>query len=278
MARRESSSGVTNNSMTRRSTSSRMLSPVRTHAFLVSFPRSGTTLLTHVLAAHPQILSLDEPRTLADSADLADSDAGLDRLAAMREDELDVYRDAYWRRAAAAGFSGSQSVLVEKMPLYSEILCLIAKLFPDAKILFALRDPRDVVFSCFRRRFAFTRQLYELATLEGAAAYYDATMTLAEIYRRKISLPILNIRHDDLVSDFDRQNHAICEFLGVEGGVALDRYAERARLSDISTPNAAQISRGIRRESLGQWRPYAEQMKPVLPLLAPWVEKFGYED
>ena len=167
---------------------------------------------------------------------------------------------------------------MEKVPLYSEILCLVAKLFPDAKILVALRDPRDVVLSCFRRRFAFTREMYELLTLEGAAAYYDATMRLLELYRSKLSLPFHEIRHEDIISDFAGQTRAVCDFLEVDRNVVLTGYTERVQKSDLATPNAAQISRGIRREGMGQWRPYAEHMKPVMPLLQPWVEKFGYGD
>jgi len=252
-------------------------SPVRAHVFLVGFPRSGTTLLTHVLAAHPQITTLDERYTLADSAEFPASDAGLDRLVGMSEAELDVYRGAYWRRATVAGLTGKESVLVDKMPLYSETLCVIARLFPNAKVLFALRDPRDVVFSCFRRRFAFTRQMYELLTLDGAAGFYDAMMSLAELYRSKLRLPVFNIRHEDLVTDFEDRMRAICEFAGVQANAALETYEKEARLRDIATPNAAQISRGIRRESIGQWRPYTEHMKPVMPVLEPWIRKFGYE-
>ena len=55
------------------------------------------------------------------------------------------------------------------MPLNTVLLPLVAKLFPDAKILFALRDPRDVVLSCFRRRFGMSPQMYDFLTLEGAA-------------------------------------------------------------------------------------------------------------
>ncbi|MBV9570909.1 MAG: sulfotransferase [Alphaproteobacteria bacterium] len=252
-------------------------SSVRSHVFLLGFPRSGTTLLTHVLNAHPDVTALDEPQTLTESGELVASDAGLEKLAALADPELAPYREAYWRRAAAAGFAGDTGVLVEKMPLYSEILCLIAKLFPDAKILVALRDPRDVVLSCFRRRFAFTRQMYELLTLEGATNYYDATMRLLELYRTKIALPFREIRHEDLVLDFEGQTRALCGFMGVDPNVALTGYAERVRHSDMATPNAAQISRGIRRESMAQWRPYAEQMKPVMPLLEPWIARFGYE-
>lgn len=251
-------------------------SPVRSHVFLLGFPRSGTTLLTHILDSHPDITALDEPRTLTESAELVASDAALDRLASLSDDDLALYRAAYWRRAASAGFEGGTNVLVEKVPLYSEILCLIAKLFPEAKIVFAIRDPRDIVLSCFRRRFSFTPQMYELNTLEGAAVYYDATMQLLELYRSKLALPLYEIHHENLVADFARETTALCNFIGAAPDVALGRYAERLGGRNITSPNAPQIARGIQQEALGQWRSYANQMKPVMSLLERWIETFGY--
>lgn len=249
---------------------------VKTHAFLVSFPRSGTTLLSHVLDAHPGIVSLDEKRTLTDSIQLTTNDEGLDRLAAMSDDELEPLREAYWRRVEEAGFSGASDVLVDKMPLYSDLLCLVARLFPEAKILFALRDPRDVVFSCFRRRFSMTRQNYELLTLESTSRYYDTIMSLSEIYRERLSLPFFDTRHEDLVADFDGRTQALCDFLGVGFDAQIKDFAARARKRDIATPNAAAIGRGIDAASTEQWRAYAKHFEPVMPILTPWIARFGY--
>lgn len=256
--------------------SSKAVSRVPGHVFLVSFPRSGTTLLSHVLGAHPEVTALDEKRTLATTLDLAASDAGLDRFTQMSEDALDHHREAYWRRAAACGFKGTERVLVDKMPLNTVNLCLVAKLFPQAKVVFALRDPRDVVFSCFRRRFDMSRQHYELLTLKGTAVYYDAVMGLGEIAREKLALPFFDIRNEDLVADFDAATRALCGFLGIESDVALARYAERAAARDIATPGAAQIARGLTRDGIDRWRPFASHMTDVLPILAPWVARFGY--
>src|SRR5205823_7949719 len=63
-------------------------------------------------------------------------------------------------------------------------LPLIARLFPRAKILFACRDPRDVVLSCFRRRFRMNPAMYQMLTLDGAAHFYDAVMDFAERARQ----------------------------------------------------------------------------------------------
>jgi hypothetical protein len=54
-------------------------------------------------------------------------------------------------------------------------------------------------------------------------------------------------------------------------------FAQRSKARAVATPSATQVARGISSEGVGQWRRYANEMREVLPLLAPWVEKFGYE-
>ncbi len=133
----------------------------RTHVFLVGFPRSGTTLLEQVLASHGQVEAMEERACLADSArEFFGADAGLDRLATLSGSALEPWRQAYWRRVAEAGAAAAKPVFIDKLPLNLVFLPLIAKLFPEAKILLALRDPRDVVLSCFRRRFAMNAGMY----------------------------------------------------------------------------------------------------------------------
>jgi hypothetical protein len=167
-------------------------------------------------------------------------------------------------------------VFVDKMPLYSVFLCLIAKLFPRAKILFAVRDPRDVVLSCFRRRFVMTQQMYELTALESAASYYDQVMRLRERYREVLGLTFCDVRHENMVGDFDRETRRICDFLGVEWNAGLREFARSVPARSVNTPSGPQLARGLFTQGVGHWRRYAPQLAPVLPQLAPWAERFGY--
>jgi len=250
----------------------------RTHVFLVGFPRSGTTLFENVLAAHPDVVSLEERDCLESaSADYLASPEGLMRLARIEPLEAERQRTAYWSRVRKHGVDPRGRVFIDKMPLASVALPLIAKLFPDALILFARRDPRDVVLSCFRRRFGMNPSMYQLLTLEGAAAYYDCVMRLSEIYRQLLPLPQHLVRYEKLVEDFEVTARAACDFLGLEWDQALFDFAAKARSRGIATPSAPQVVRGLNREGQGVWRRYREQMAPVLPLLEPWVQRFGYD-
>ena len=249
----------------------------RTHVFLVGFPRSGTTLLEQVLAGHRDIESMEERECLMEAAEeYVFPPGGLDRLAALPEPALEAWRDAYWQQVGEAGHSAAKPVFIDKMPLNTLLLCLVAKLFPGAKILFALRDPRDVVLSCFRRRFRMNAPMYELLTLPGAANYYDVTMQLAELYREKLGLAIFDARYEALVTDFDREIDRLCVFLGVERDEGMQRFAENAKRRGSATPSAPQVARDLYTHGMEQWRRYAAELAPVMPVLVPWVSRFGY--
>lgn len=249
----------------------------KAHVFLVGFPRSGTTLLENVLAAHPEVVSLEEKDLLAPAAaSYLASNEGLVRLARIGSGEALRQRDAYWAVVRGHGVEPRGKVFIDKMPLASVQLPLVAKLFPNARVLFARRDPRDVVLSCFRRRFGMNPSMYQLLTLEGAAAFYDAVMGLSERYREILPLAQHIVRYESLVEDFEGTARSACDFLGLEWDTGMADFAARARSRGISTPSAAQVARGLNREGQGAWRRYEGQMNPILPLLAPWVERFGY--
>ncbi len=249
----------------------------KAHIFLVGFPRSGTTLLENVLAAHPEVVSLEEKDCLAaTSAAYMTSDSGLERLAQIGSGEALRQRESYWAMVRKFGIEPRGRVFIDKMPLSSVQLPLIAKLFPNARVLLARRDPRDVVLSCFRRRFGMNPSMYQLLTLEGATAYYDAVMRLLELYREILPLPEHVVRYENLVEDFEATARGACDFLGLEWDQGLMDFAAKVRARGISTPSAAQVARGLNREGQGAWRRYREHMAPVLPLLDPWVQRFGY--
>src|SRR5262249_22022889 len=122
----------------------------RTPVFLVGFPRSGTTLLEQILASHPQVATLEERDTLDDAASqLMSSDSALRRWALLSSAEIERLRTSYWQRVDAVTPIPLRAAFVDKQPLNAVMLPLIHRLFPDARIFLALRDPRDVVLSCF---------------------------------------------------------------------------------------------------------------------------------
>lgn len=248
------------------------------HVFLVGFARSGTTLLEQVLASHSQIVALEEKPTVDDAIlEFMKDNESLDRLAAMDEAEADVWRERYWANVRRFGVEPKDKVFVDKLPLHTVYLPVIGKLFPRAKILLARRDPRDVVVSCFRRRFRPNPLVVEFTDLERTAGLYAAAMRLAEIYGETLALPRHIHRHEDLVEDLDKETQAICEFIGVPWDANMRNFVDTANKRDIRTPSAQQVRRGLYKDGMAQWRRYGATIDPIQPILAPWVDAFGYE-
>ena len=249
------------------------------HVFLLGFPRSGTTLLEVALDGHPRVASLEEHELLK-SGVLRYMREPVDFGSLMRadEDELEVLRERYWHEVRETGLDVTGKVFVDKHPLHSLKLPLIARLFPQAKILFAQRDPRDVVLSCFRRRFSMNPAMYQLLTLEGAAAFYDATMRLAEQARPLLGLHWHVVRYESLVADLEQQLRVICDYLGLETVPNLGDFASRAQARERATPSTARLARGLDKSGVGHWRHYRSSLQSILPTLAPWVQRLAYPD
>ena len=153
-------------------------------------------------------------------------------------------------------------------------LPIIARLFPEAKVLFALRDPRDVVLSCFRTNFRTNLLTYELLRIEDAGRFYAAYMQLAGMFRDRLPVELLSVRHEDLLDDFEGRVREVCDFIGIDVRPGMLDFAASKRR--VATPSAHQLKAGLTRAGAGQWSLYADQMAPALGHLAPWVERFGY--
>jgi len=247
------------------------------HVFLMGFPRSGTTLLEVALDGHPAVASAEELELLTDSVlRFMREPLDLRALAKASDAELAPLRAAYWTRVRSAGIDVAGKVFVDKHPLNTLKLPLIARLFPEARVLFALRDPRDVVLSCFRRRFKMNAAMYELLTLGGAAAFYDAVMGYAEQLRPTLGLAWQSVRHEDLVADFDAGMRGICNFIGVPWVEGLGDFGGRVQTREQATPSTAQLSRGLDASGIGHWRHYAPELEPIALTLGYWVRGYAY--
>jgi hypothetical protein len=248
------------------------------HAFLVGFPRSGTTLLEQALAGHSQVAALEEAPTLAAvHAEFMSSPQGLERLARLSPQEAATWRARYWAEVAGHGVETAGRLFLDKAPAGTVDLPLVAKLFPHARILFALRDPRDVTLSCLRNNFQLNAMTYAFTDLAQTADCYAACMDLAQTYRRVLSLKVLDVRHEALITDFEGGLAEICRFLDLTLEPGMSDVAGTANRRSVRTPSAQQVRAGLNRKGLARWRSYEAEVAPVLPVLEPWVRRFGYD-
>ncbi len=247
------------------------------HIFLAGHPRSGTTLAENILASLPDAVAIEERPTIAGlGREILNSADGFARFAALPGAELAALRDDYWTRATrAAGTDLSGKLFIDMDPFKGARLPYLARLFPQAKFVITRRDPRDVVWSCFHTNFAFNAGTATFGTLENTARHYAATWTIAEEALTNLPIDWFELRYESLVRDFDTTTQSLCAFLDVPWSEDVRKFDRTAQRRGVSTASATQVRQGLY-DGSGGWKRYSRQIEAIMPILQPWVERFGY--
>jgi len=245
--------------------------------FLMGFPRSGTTLLDRMLSAHPDVVSVEEQETLVDAQrDFLLPPHGTERLISISEDVRRTYEEAYRRRLADAA-QQTAPVILDKLPLHTIFLPLINRLLPGSRVIFVVRDPRDVCLSCFMQRFELNTAMSHFLDLGTTASYYRAVMQLGLASLDRLPIRARLVRYESLITEPEPLLRELVSFLGLDWDPAVLRYREKLAGSRITTPSYRQVSQPLYRSSIGRWRRYAPELESVLPELQHLVSQLGYD-
>jgi tetratricopeptide (TPR) repeat protein len=253
----------------------------RTPVFLFGFPRSGTTLLEQILDSHPAIQSMEEKPTVSVMAQAFEEIAqGHDNaLVELSDEQIMRLRNIYFDEVARHVDLRPGSLLVDKNPLDTVNVHLLWRIFPRAKMILALRHPCDACFSCFMQNFVLNEANTGFHTLESAAEIYASVMRTWQEAVRVLPLNYHKIRYEDLVTDFENETRALLEFLGVGWDEKVLSHTEHAaRRGTINTPSYHQVTQPIYQHAKFRWMRYASQFEPVMPILRPYMEYFGYPE
>lgn len=246
----------------------------RPPAFLIGFPRSGTTLLDTFLMGHPEIHVLEEIPILGVVAEKLGS---LQAVAGLQESTAEQLRAVYLNALAASVPKDFDGLVVDKLPLNMLWVPLIYRLFPDAKLLFAQRHPCDCVLSAFLQSFSLNPSMANFLDLGDSADFYDAAMELWSRSAQALPVDLHRVVYEQLVEDARAQLRPVIEFLGLEWADTVIEHRRTAMdRGAISTPSYDQVIKPITNSSVGRWRHYERELEPVLPLLLGWAERLGY--
>jgi len=247
--------------------------------FFVGFPRSGTTLLEQILDSHHRIIATEEKemlRSLEMDFEQDITDYG-NRLSGLTPDELTVFRSQYWERAREVlDEEINDRLLLDKFPLNIISLGFAYRLFPDAKVIVALRDPRDACLSCFMQDFAANPAMANFFNLRESSEYYAKVMGLWLHYEEILPLDYTYIRYEDLVNDLEGETRRLLGFLNLEWDESVLSYWNKAREKQIETPSYTQVSKPIYKTAKWRWRNYSEQIQEITPILEPFIKRFDY--
>ena len=245
-------------------------------AFLVGFPRSGTTLLDTFLMGHRDVVVIEEElmldaaaRVFGGTAALADADAArIEEARAAYFAELD-------RHLPSA--SPQPGLIIDKLPLAMTGAPIIHRLFPDAKIIFARRHPADSVLSNFLQSFRLNDAMANFLDLGDAAQFYDVAMRVWTRSRDRLGLDTRDLAYEELVENPAAALRPLVEWLGLPwDDDLLDHRRTAAARGAIVTPSYDQVTQPVHRRAVDRWRRYGTYLAPVRGLIEPWAIRLGY--
>jgi tetratricopeptide (TPR) repeat protein len=252
-------------------------------AFLGGPPRSGTTLIEQILGAHPDILVFDEPEAFAqellNTLHPAPPARGLTfkslnaLTAAGRAQLAGRYFKSLLREMEEAP---GGKLLLDKNPSLTASLHIWLRLFPQLKVIITLRDPRDIVISCYFQNLALTAANVNFLSLERTAKFYADCMDVWLRLRELDGFEWIETRYEDVVGNLEAEGRRVTNFLGLTWHEAQETYYETARRKFVFAPTYNDVTKPVYNRAVGRWEHYAAALVPLQASLEPYFRAFGY--
>jgi hypothetical protein len=228
-----------------------------TRLFVTGLPRSGTTLVEHILASHPAITGGGELNVLSMLAEEAGGThpAALARFAASGR-SLSELAGLYDHLIDQRFSPGAR--IVDKTLDVSRTMGLIATLMPGARIVWLSRDPLDAAWSCFRTYFA--QGIPWSWSQPAIAAHFAHEDRLFAFWRERLGDRLLCVEYEALVSDPEPWIRRI----EAHAGLAHDQRTLTPHRTErsIATSSVAQVRRPIGRQAVGAGERYRRHLVP----------------
>ncbi|MBT8101320.1 MAG: sulfotransferase [Gammaproteobacteria bacterium] len=240
--------------------------------FIVGEPRSGTTLLDRMVAAHTKVNSAGELRHLGFSirriTGLNEARQFTPELlhAAAKADMFDI-GTAYFE--STASLRGDAAHLIDKLPVNYLLIPVILAALPKARILHLRRDPMDACFAIYKQLFA-DAYLYSYDQ-EELARHYVRYAKLMDVWHTRFPGRIHDVHYEDLVTKTGETLRAVLEHVGLSWqDQCLDFETSD---TPVMTASAAQVREKPNTRSIGRWRRYEDRLVTMRDILGDLAQR-----
>jgi len=250
----------------------------RKTAFLLGFPRSGTTLLERVIDTVDDVFTINEmsPFNFITSTG-EDAMSWVTQLNTSNGNFLKVEQSKYFEIANKILPPDSKaSMFLDKSPWHTTFLPVIDKLLPDSKIIVALRHPMDVIISCAFQNFSNHAFNDYLVGFRECTNRYKSIMEAYIEQRETLELDILEVKYEDIVNDFDNQLTKIADFLAISFPKDAADFYKKNQDRAITSASSHQATKAVYSSSLDKWRHFEPYLQDEIKTLKPLINKLGY--
>ena len=234
----------------------------KTPIFIIGLPRTGTTLVERILSSHSEVSSLGETlflqmgiRKLSGVQNKPTIDGEM--LQAIAAQDLAALAKDYMQ--AVDYRVGDTPLFIEKLPLNFLYVGLIAKAWPNAKIVHMVRNPMDACFSMYKQVFTWA---YKYSySIEHLGEYYVAYNRLRKHWNAMLGDKVIEVNYEDLIHDQESQTRQLLERLGLgfeEGCLHFEKNT-----APSTTASSVQVRAKVHSGSIGKWRRFEAQLAPL---------------
>ncbi|GAA5484842.1 sulfotransferase family protein [Haloferula sargassicola] len=252
-------------------------------AFLIGHPRSGTTLIEQILDSSDCLDSVEESEIftwmsfIPSVSQLVKKGWLLDGLVDVSGPSLTRARRAYTNTMAKYLGAKSSNILLDKNPSYSILLLAIYRFFPEAAFVAMIRDPRDVVISCYFQPFHPVNEVTSTYLDIGETVKeYCEVMTCLQKGKDLLGEAVYELKYEDLVSDPSIETQKLFDFLRLGWSPSVLDFHTRTKSKIVRSPTADAVTEPLHARAKQRWKNYIHMLREEFEPLEPFLEKWGY--
>ena len=237
---------------------------------VTGMPRSGTTLIEHILSCHPTVTAAGETglTTRAVYSVLADKNV-FRPVSALASADLATIGQRYLQ--GMEHFHRPGPVFTDKSIQSYMVMGLMHYILPQLRTIVVRRDPRDIGWSIYRNYFENGSHRYS-NELSDIGRYIRMMEDMLEFWRRLRPEAFIEVRYEDLVRAQESETRRILEYCGLDWNAAC--LAPEANARAVKTLSVEQVRAPVSDKAVGGWRAYADHLAPLIDelgdLCRPW--------
>ncbi len=234
----------------------------KTPIFIVGLPRTGTTLTERIVSSHSQVESVGETMFLQmvlrkESGIQSIENMNPEMIEAVTKKDLALIAKGYLDTVSYR--LGDKPMFIDKLPFNFLFLGLIAKAWPNARIVHLGRNPMDSCFSMYKQVFTWA---YKFSySLDGLGQYFVAYDRLRRHWRDVLKDRLIEVEYESLVGDQENQTRILLDKLGLEFEQACLDFDKNEAPS--ATASSVQVREKVHNKSVNKWTRYAKQLQPL---------------
>lgn len=230
--------------------------------FIVGEPRTGSTLLERMLAAHDSVTSAGELKhfgfavrraTRCDESRQFTAELVGAAAAANMEDVARAYLDS------SSVVRGSTPHFIDKLPSNYRWLPMIAAALPQARIIHVRRDPMDHCWAMYKQLFA-DAYLYTYEPGE-LARHYARYHRMMQSWQERFGDRYIDVAYEDLVERPEETLRKVLAYVGLSWQPGCLEFAKSD--TPVATASVAQVREDLHSRSVGRWRHYRDGLKSM---------------